>query len=264
MHHFSFLLCGLNQCFDLQLYLRIEKKERLMNFKNGIQLNVQRCLCLLLITSQAVSQLLFMSHLYLLHRLSSSHNFNWNFGLWDVNWYKATWIIGPILWSFSFSLRTHVWWFSYRGSNVRAPKPEHTSLLCTDQLRGSSAGCSHDSEVSLRCDPKEEALEAFLSFHLNDLPAEAPVSTIVNTPSWGLRWHLISWMPSHGRSRAHKVDHCGILFTQGTQHFRLCPRTQITQERESYWCLGPTQWDSGVVGLENGPGLGLWKLPTWL
>lgn len=160
--------------------------------------------------------------------------------VWDANWCKATWIIGQILWSFSFTLRIHVWWFNYRGSDVRAPKPEHTSLLHTDQLRGSSAGCSDDSDVSLCCDPKEEALKPFFSFPLYDLPPEAPVSTIVSTPSWGLRWHLTSWMPSHGGGRAHKVDHCGILPSQGTQCFRLCPRTQITQEREPCWCLGPT------------------------
>lgn len=35
MHHFSFLLYGLNQCFDLQLCLRIAKKERLMILKMG-------------------------------------------------------------------------------------------------------------------------------------------------------------------------------------------------------------------------------------
>ena len=72
-------------------------------------------------------------------------------------------------------------------STTEVPMSEHTSFLRTDQLRGSSAGCSDDSDVSLRCDPKEEALKPFFSFPLYDLPPEAPVSTIVSTPSWGLR-----------------------------------------------------------------------------
>lgn len=76
MHHFFISFIWPKSVFWFTVVLKNSKEGKIDDFKNGFQPNVQRCLCLLLITSQAVSQLLFMSHLYLLHRLSSSHNFN--------------------------------------------------------------------------------------------------------------------------------------------------------------------------------------------